>query len=141
MLPISAFKSQSSKPCLAGDAKHRQQALRFLHVALASALDLRSPDESELPGRPVDKLAASLFAGYPPQHCTILPPDPTVGPKTKTQLLSERHVSRLPHLPMTQILPLEGERGKHHLIRTGVCKTGQPCLFRLTSRVQRTDKD
>ena len=63
-------------------------------MALASALDLRSPADSELPGRPVDKLAASLFGGYPPQHCIILPPDQTVGPKTKTQLLSERQVWR-----------------------------------------------
>ena len=61
-------------------------------MALASALDLRSPAESELPGSPVDKLAASLFGGHPPQHCIILPPDQTVGPKTKTQLMSERQV-------------------------------------------------
>ena len=76
----------------AGDKAHRQEALRFLHVALATVLDMRGPDQSELPGRPVDKLAASLFGGYPPQHCKIMPQDPTVGPKTKMQLLSERQV-------------------------------------------------
>ena len=39
----------------------KRQALRFLHICLASVLNLRSPDDSQLPGSPMDKLAAMLF--------------------------------------------------------------------------------
>jgi hypothetical protein len=42
------------------DAHARRQGLRFLHVTLAAMLNLRSPADSTLPGRSVDKLAASL---------------------------------------------------------------------------------
>ncbi len=46
-------------------AKHsiheKQEGLRFLHICLASVLNLRSPDESELSGTPLDKLASMLF--------------------------------------------------------------------------------
>lgn len=39
----------------------KQEGLRFLHICLASVLNLRSPDESELSGTPLDKLASMLF--------------------------------------------------------------------------------
>jgi hypothetical protein len=39
----------------------KQEGLRFLHICLASVLNLRSPDESELLGTPLDKLASMLF--------------------------------------------------------------------------------
>ncbi len=39
----------------------KQEGLRFLHICLASVLNLRSPDESELSGTPMDKLASMLF--------------------------------------------------------------------------------
>ena len=41
----------------------RAQALRFLQICLASALNLRSPVDSALPGTAADKLAAMLFSG------------------------------------------------------------------------------
>lgn len=39
----------------------KRQALRFLHICLASVLNLRSPDDSELPGGSMDKLTSMLF--------------------------------------------------------------------------------
>lgn len=42
----------------AKDEYHRNQGLRFLHVTLASMLNLRSPEDSTLRGRSLDKLAA-----------------------------------------------------------------------------------
>ena len=39
----------------------KQEGLRFLHICLASVLNLRSPDDSELSGTPLDKLASMLF--------------------------------------------------------------------------------
>jgi hypothetical protein len=49
--------------CCAGkQTKHeKQEALRFLHICLASVLSLRSPDDSELPGSALDKLTTMLF--------------------------------------------------------------------------------
>lgn len=35
--------------------------MRFLHICLASVLNLRSPDDSELPGTSMDKLTSMLF--------------------------------------------------------------------------------
>lgn len=39
----------------------KREALRFLHICLASVLNLRSPDDSQLPGTALDKLALMLF--------------------------------------------------------------------------------
>lgn len=50
-----------------GSVHERAQALRFLQICLASALNLRSPADSALPGTAADKLAAMLFGG---QACT-----------------------------------------------------------------------
>ncbi len=58
-----ANEANSCCACCAGDKAHKLQALQFLHIALATVLDLRGTGECELPGRPVDKLAASLFGG------------------------------------------------------------------------------
>ena len=52
-----------------GSVHERAQALRFLQICLASALNLRSPADSALPGTAADKLAAMLFGG---QACTCL---------------------------------------------------------------------
>ena len=43
------------------DVYTRKQALTFLHVCLASVLNLRSPDDSQLPGSQLDKLVEMLF--------------------------------------------------------------------------------
>ena len=43
------------------DVYSRKQALTFLHVCLASVLNLRSPDDSQLPGSQLDKLVEMLF--------------------------------------------------------------------------------
>lgn len=43
------------------DIYTRKQALLFLHVCLASVLNLRSPDDSQLPGSHMDKLVEMLF--------------------------------------------------------------------------------
>jgi hypothetical protein len=52
----------------------KRQALRFLHICLASVLNLRSPDDSQLPGAPMDKLAAMLFGNQVPRRAPSLPP-------------------------------------------------------------------
>ena len=62
----SSLLSEGRCCCVAGDKAHKLQALKFLHIALATVLDLRGTGECELPGRPVDKLAASLFGGCVP---------------------------------------------------------------------------
>jgi len=59
--PYDTF--EQANVCCAGDKAHKLQALQLLHIALATVLDLRGTGECELPGRPVDKLAASLFGG------------------------------------------------------------------------------
>lgn len=46
-----------------GSVHERAEALRFLQICLASALNLRSPADSALPGTAADKLAAMLFGG------------------------------------------------------------------------------
>lgn len=79
--------------CTAGkavDVYTRKQALLFLHVCLASVLNLRSPDDSQLPGSQVDKLVEMLFGDQDQPH--IEPSSSEGGVKTKTQLLAERHV-------------------------------------------------
>ena len=68
----------------------RKQALLFLHVCLASVLNLRSPDDSQLPGSQLDKLVEMLFGDQ--DHPHIEPTSSEGGVKTKTQLLAERHV-------------------------------------------------
>ena len=40
---------------------HRRQSLHFLHICLASVLNLRSPKDSSLPGSALDKLVTMLF--------------------------------------------------------------------------------
>lgn len=49
--------------CFAGkqSVHEKREALRFLHICLASVLNLRSPDDSELPGTSMDKLTSMLF--------------------------------------------------------------------------------
>ena len=72
------------------DVYTRKQALLFLHVCLASVLNLRSPDDSQLPGSQLDKLVEMLFGDQEQPH--IEPISNEGGVKTKTQLLAERHV-------------------------------------------------
>ncbi len=72
------------------DIYTRKQALLFLHVCLASVLNLRSPDDSQLPGSQLDKLVDMLFGDH--DHPHIEPTGSDGGVKTKTQLLAERHV-------------------------------------------------
>ncbi|KAL0051806.1 hypothetical protein WJX82_002492 [Trebouxia sp. C0006] len=72
------------------DIYTRKQALLFLHVCLASVLNLRSPDDSQLPGSQLDKLVEMLFGDH--DHPHIEPTGSDGGVKTKTQLLAERHV-------------------------------------------------
>ncbi|KAL0020642.1 hypothetical protein WJX79_010395 [Trebouxia sp. C0005] len=72
------------------DIYTRKQALLFLHVCLASVLNLRSPDDSQLPGSQLDKLVDMLFGDH--DHPHIEPTSSDGGVKTKTQLLAERHV-------------------------------------------------
>ena len=72
------------------DIYTRKQALLFLHVCLASVLNLRSPDDSQLPGSQLDKLVDMLFGDH--DHPHIEPTSSDAGVKTKTQLLAERHV-------------------------------------------------
>ncbi len=48
------------------NAHERREALRFLHICLASVLNLRSPDDSELPGSSMDKLTSMLFGNQVP---------------------------------------------------------------------------
>ncbi|KAK9813301.1 hypothetical protein WJX72_012102 [[Myrmecia] bisecta] len=74
------------------DAHQRQQALRFLHVCLASVLSLRSPGDSALPGSALDKLAEMVFGDQPPPFIEASVGNVEVGTKTKTQLLAERQV-------------------------------------------------
>lgn len=50
---------------------YRREALQFLHVCLASVLNLRSPEDSELPGTPLDRLTEMLLGNQPPPH--VLP--------------------------------------------------------------------
>ena len=58
----SACGRQLACVCAAKQSTHeKQEGLRFLHICLASVLNLRSPDESELSGTPLDKLASMLF--------------------------------------------------------------------------------
>ena len=81
--------------CLYGTGKGvdvytRKQALLFLHVCLASVLNLRSPDDSQLPGSQLDKLVEMLFGDQEDPH--IEPISNEGGVKTKTQLLAERQV-------------------------------------------------
>lgn len=68
----------------------RKQALLFLHVCLASVLNLRSPDDSQLPGSQLDKLVEMLFGDQ--EEPRIEPISNEGGVKTKTQLLAERQV-------------------------------------------------
>ena len=82
-----------AESCAAGkgvDIYTRKQALLFLHVCLASVLNLRSPDDSQLPGSQLDKLVDMLFGDH--DHPHIEPTSSDGGVKTKTQLLAERHV-------------------------------------------------
>lgn len=72
------------------DMYTRKQALLFLHVCLASVLNLRSPDDSQLPGSQLDKLVEMLFGDQEEPH--IEPISNEGGVKTKTQLLAERQV-------------------------------------------------
>ena len=72
------------------DVYTRKQALLFLHVCLASVLNLRSPDDSQLPGSQLDKLVEMLFGDQEEPH--IEPISNEGGVKTKTQLLAERQV-------------------------------------------------
>ena len=72
------------------DVYTRKQALLFVHVCLASVLNLRSPDDSQLPGSQLDKLVEMLFGDQAHPH--IEPSGSEGGVKTKTQLLAERHV-------------------------------------------------
>ncbi|KAL3160164.1 hypothetical protein ABBQ32_010930 [Trebouxia sp. C0010 RCD-2024] len=72
------------------DVYTRKQALLFLHVCLASVLNLRSPDDSQLPGSQLDKLVQMLFGDQDEPH--IEPISNEGGVKTKTQLLAERQV-------------------------------------------------
>jgi len=44
------------------DEYYRQQGLAFLQTTLAAMLNLRSPEDSSLPGRSLDKLAARCAA-------------------------------------------------------------------------------
>jgi hypothetical protein len=66
-----------SHPPGAADPHHRREALSFLHVCLASVLNLRSPADSELPGTPLDKLTEMLLGSQPPPH--VLPTQSRVG--------------------------------------------------------------
>ncbi len=72
------------------DVYTRKQALLFLHVCLASVLNLRSPDDSQLPGSQLDKLVEMLFGDQAHPHIEATSSEG--GVKTKTQLLAERHV-------------------------------------------------
>ena len=59
-------------PAAKQSVHEKQEGLRFLHICLASVLNLRSPDESELSGTPLDKLASMLFGAqviaWPPLY-------------------------------------------------------------------------
>jgi hypothetical protein len=60
----------------------RAEALRFLQICLASALNLRSPADSALPGTAADKLTAMLFGGQvrpPGARPRARPAGPPVG--------------------------------------------------------------
>ena len=59
-------------------------------MCLASVLNLRSPDDSQLPGSQLDKLVEMLFGDQEEPH--IEPISNEGGVKTKTQLLAERQV-------------------------------------------------
>ena len=41
--------------------EHRREALKLMHMCASSVLNLRSPLDSSLPGRSIDKLTAMLF--------------------------------------------------------------------------------
>ncbi len=74
---------------------YKEQALKFLHVCLASVLNLRSPDELRQQGDAADQLASMLLA--PPVAPNVRPVPARQelgGVKTKTQLVAERQVSR-----------------------------------------------
>lgn len=58
-------------PAGAIEPHYRREALQFLHVCLASVLNLRSPEDSELPGTPLDRLTEMLLGNQPPPH--VLP--------------------------------------------------------------------
>lgn len=59
---LQGYKLRASGVFAAKQSIHeKQEGLRFLHICLASVLNLRSPDESELSGTPLDKLASMLF--------------------------------------------------------------------------------
>ncbi|BDA47386.1 probable transcription-associated protein 1 [Coccomyxa sp. Obi] len=90
-----ALSSQSLlSPTSKQNAHEKREALRFLHICLASVLNLRSPDDSELPGSSMDKLTSMLFGNQPPPHIEPTPAVTEMGVKTKTQLLAERQVLR-----------------------------------------------
>ncbi len=55
----------------------KREALRFLHICLASVLNLRSPDDSQLPGTALDKLAAMLFGNQVSAPHKCLPSNPS----------------------------------------------------------------
>jgi hypothetical protein len=66
--PLSTSHPLAASP---GAAHYRREALTFLHVCLASVLNLRSPADSALPGTPLDKLTEMLLGDQPPPH--VLP--------------------------------------------------------------------
>ncbi|EIE23491.1 hypothetical protein COCSUDRAFT_65942 [Coccomyxa subellipsoidea C-169] len=98
LVPLDRCLALSSQSLLAPTSKQsvheKREALRFLHICLASVLNLRSPDDSELPGTSMDKLTSMLFGNQAPPHIEPTPAVTEMGVKTKTQLLAERQVLR-----------------------------------------------
>lgn len=74
------------------DTFFRQQALKFLQICLASLLNLRSPEDSQLSGSSFDKVAQMLLKNRSAPH--VMPTNSRVdlGPKTKQQLMAERQM-------------------------------------------------
>lgn len=100
---------------------YRRQALSFLQVCLASVLNLRSPEDSALPGTGVDKLREMLVGEQLPPHIEVTPQKVDFGVKTKTQLQAEKHVLKS---LLTTIIGLSHDRELSDQARpfaTGVC--------------------
>ena len=74
------------------DVYYRQQALKFLHVCLASVLNLRPLGKGELDSSVAKMMEMLLGHKQPPPQ--VLPEVSRVelGVKTKTQLVAERQV-------------------------------------------------
>jgi hypothetical protein len=78
---------------------YRVQAMRFVHVCLASVLNLCSPRDAEGDGSPLDKLVNVLFGASVPHLAEDPAEAQQSGVKTKMQLLSERQARHAPTSP------------------------------------------